>query len=150
VKLALLVLAAGCNHYTPGSFHAVDRWPGTHVALPCLDVAVDAHFKPEIVGPVVTYSLGNRCEHDVTLDLQAAHVFVRDTNGRDETLALFDPRHEIHTLVVPARVQGRERLGYIAPHVDAGFAQVCVDVGAIERGAPAREQWACAAMEVEP
>nr|HEX4316058.1 hypothetical protein [Kofleriaceae bacterium] len=145
--LLLVAAAGGCNEYHAGSFTSIrDRWPGERVALPCFDVAVAAHREPGVDGPVVRYSFGNRCEHDATLDLAAAHVVARDVDGREQALDVVDPGGELHAVAVPARVWGSEQLSY-APARGAAVAQLCVDVGALERAGDAAPRWLCSALE---
>lgn len=149
VKRALLlfVAVAGCNEYRAGSFTEIrDRWPGTHVALPCVDVAVAPRRDPNASQPVVQYSFGNRCEHDATLDLGAAHVVARYLDGHEQPLVAFDPDREIHAVTLPARIDGSETIAY-APARAAMVAQLCVDVGAIDRSGAATVRWVCTAWE---
>jgi hypothetical protein len=112
------------------------------VALPCVDLGVEVWHEADLGEPVVTYSFGNRCEHDVTLDLAAARVVARDAHGREVALAAFDPGGEIRALVMPARVAGRERIEYIGD-LKSDVAQLCVDVGSLDRSEPAGERWVC-------
>ena len=146
-----LALVAGCFHYHPGSFadFRTQRWAGTRVALPCLDLAIDVARDEQVSGPVVTYAFGNRCDHDVTLDVGAVRVVARDDRGRELHLAAVDPRREIHPLALPALFYDTERIEYDGDFAERELVQVCVDVGALERPAPAGERWICRGTPLE-
>jgi hypothetical protein len=145
MRIALLLLAAGCYHYTPGSFADVKPWPGAHVVLPCLDLAVDVRRDEQATGPVVGYSFANRCDHDAIVDLPSARVVARDARGRELRLAAYDPRAELRALAVPARIAGAEHIEYNGDFAERELVQVCVDVGAIDRSGATTERWVCSA-----
>lgn len=148
MRFVLLVTVAGCLHYDAGSFRDFHAWRGTRVALGCLDVALDVARDDQATGPVVQYTFGNRCDHDVVVDIPAVRVVARDALGRELRLAAFDPRHEIRAAALPARLSGSERIEYNGDFAERDLAQVCVDVGALDRSAPA-ERWLCNGSRLE-
>jgi len=150
VRIALLVAVAGCYHYQPGSYADFGPWAGHHVELPCLDMAVHVARSEQTTGPVVGYAFGNRCDHDVTVDLAAARVVARDALGRELQLAAYDPRHEIRALDMPALLTGGEKIEYNGDFAERELVEVCVDVGAIDRSEAMQTRWICSGDRLEP
>jgi hypothetical protein len=147
MRVLPLVALVACYHYDPGSFQGM---VGTHVVLPCLDVAVWVQRDDQVPGPVVNYAFGNRCDHDAMVDLGAARVVARDDKGRELHLAAADPNREIRPLAMPARLAGQERIAYDGDFAERVLDQVCVDVGAIDRSGPVAERWICSDLHGEP
>jgi hypothetical protein len=133
----LVVIVAACSYR--GTLPA---W-GTHVAFPCVDLAVAEAHDARARDPVIAYAFGNRCDHRVTIDFTSLRVVARDVGGREVALAPYDPRHEIRPLPLPGRMQGSERIEYDAPEPIA-IAQLCVDVGRFAPG-DGGERWTCIA-----
>ena len=140
VRCASLAFLAGCV-YHPGSFHGVlHEFPGTPVALGCIDLAVARTHDARATGPVVEYSFGNRCLHAVVVDLAAVRVVERGAPGVEMPLVAYDPRHEIVPLRLDARWRGDERIEYRGG--DGGGA-VCVEVSGLDRSTPQAPTWIC-------
>jgi hypothetical protein len=145
-RLLWLALLGGCT-YTPHSFSGIrDGFPGTQIDLGgCLDLAVAATTDPLATGHVVSYSFGNRCGQRVGVDLASVRAVEVGLDGVRRPLRVFDPKHDIVAMPVESRWYGSERIQYLAElgQTDA-FAQVCVDVGGIDRSVPVRgEHWVC-------
>ena len=140
MRIASVFVLAGCYHYEPGTFDDLRPWPGEHVVLPCLDVAVEVGHVEPLTAPVVQYMFGNRCDHEVVLDFPAVQVRARTEDGRELHLAAYDPRHEIHADALPARLTGREAIAYDGDFAERPLSEVCVEIGALEHAAP---RWIC-------
>jgi hypothetical protein len=135
------VVVAGCA-YHPGSFRDHDGpWPGTALTSGCLDLAVASNDEADVNDPVVAYSVGNRCDHRLEVDLAALRVVGRDASGREGTLVAFDPRAELQPTTLNALWSGRAKISYRGAL--AGITSICVDVGSIDRAAPYAERWVC-------
>src|SRR5207248_1121678 len=132
MRITSVALLAGCYHYEAGSLP---------IRLSCLDTDVQVTRDEQVTGPVLDYRFGNRCDHDVTVDIPAVHVAARDADGHRLQLAAFDPRREIHADQLPALMWGRERIAYDGDFAERDLVEVCVEIGALERGAP--ERWTC-------
>jgi hypothetical protein len=145
----LLVAIAGCTHYEPGSYALWGPWSGTRIALPCLDLAVSVAREQPLTGPVVSYNFGNRCDHDVTVDLSSASVVARDAQGRELHLSAYDPGGQIRPAALPALLTGSERIEYNGDFAERALVQVCVDVGAIDRSGDAQARWICSGDRLE-
>jgi hypothetical protein len=138
------IVAAGCS-YRAGSFaDTAGLFPGPHVALPCLDLAVALVHSPSATGPVVQYSFGNRCRNPITVDLAAARVTARDPAGNQVALHPYDPRQEIRPLPLDGLLSGREQIFYLGPAPMSAIS-ICVDFADIDRSAPATSAPICLA-----
>ncbi len=134
------VAATGCG-YRAGSFaDSTSTFPGTHLALGCIDLAVALSSDPVATGPVIGYAFGNRCRREITLDLASIRAVARDPSGGDRQLTAFDPDHEIKPLSLPPAMTGREAIEYRG--VDK-VSVICVDVSGADRSAPHTERWVC-------
>src|SRR5262249_31046153 len=125
---ALACALAGCA-YKPGSFAYPQAFPGQHATSGCLDIAVERRTDLPI-GPVLGYQFANRCDHPATVDLGAVSVVGRDAAGSELALRPYDPRGELHPVVLDARNMGAESLVYPA---DRAVSQLCVDVATLAR-----------------
>jgi hypothetical protein len=150
VRWLAIVGVLGCFHYEPGSFGGDRAWPGRHIALACLDLAVQVGRDETVTGPVVAYALGNRCDHDVEVDLGSARVVARDAVGRDLQLSAFDPRHEIRALPLPALFTGEAHIEYNGDFAEKLLVQICIDIGGIDRSEPFVPHWECFGDRLEP
>ncbi len=141
--LAWLALAA-CS-YTAGSYQFVRTdFPRHRATTGCLDVGVGAHetFRPS--KPVITYAVGNRCDHDVKVDLRRAEVWGVSPDGVRVQLEPFDPGREMRMLTLGPAWAGRSSIEYPA----AGeFTNVCVVLDAM---LGARHQPMCLATKESP
>ncbi len=123
-----LLVGSGCA-YHPGAYSDYGgRWPGAHVELGCVELAV---ARGE--GSVISYAFGNRCDHRVLLDLASVRVTADGVLQR-----AYDPHGEIEARMLPAHFLGRESIEY-----QPGGAQLCVDVGGVNGSIPRTEQWLC-------
>ena len=144
--VASTMLAAGCSYHA-GSFRdRAGAWPGTTTTVGCIDVAVATADEAGIAGSVVAYAIGNRCAHRVVVDLGAVRAVARDIDGREVTLAAYDPRGELRPLPLNANWSGRARIAYRGD--DATVTSICVDVGGIDRSAVTGDRWICTAKEL--
>lgn len=114
--MPLLVFA--CHAYQPGSI------PGSTVG--CLDVGVELESDPLAEGPVAAYTIGNRCDAAVVVDLGA----VRATAGGRQ-VSHYDPRGEIRPKVLEARSVATENIEYAAHPGD----RLCLDLSRIDSAA---------------
>jgi hypothetical protein len=138
MRLAALVLIAGCA-YKPDSFHSFSHpFIGEHVSAGCLDLAIER--RPDLIGggAVLGYEFGNRCDRPAVVDLARVNVVGRTFDGRELNLAVWDPRHEIHPASLDGRAIGNEALAYKSKEA---FAEVCVDAASIAHATP--ERWVC-------
>lgn len=137
--LIAIPLMGSCG-YAAGSFsHASTPFPGARSTVGCLDVAAALKAKP--TAPVLSYSVGNRCDFATTVDF--ASLRVRSHDGA--LLTAYDPRSELRPLSVEARTVITEQIEYRTPSVSS-VAGVCVDVGSVN-GPSVREQWICVGGE---
>lgn len=131
----------GCG-YKPGSFAYPDAvFAGQRATVGCLDVAVERRADVPIevgAGAVLRFQFANRCDHPQAIDLGAVAVIGRSAAGDDERLAPYDPRAELHPVVLDGRSVGAEALAYPAAHT---MQQVCVDVATLVHQEPPR--WLC-------
>jgi hypothetical protein len=144
--LGALAGFAGCG-YRPGSFAGSEGgFVGERTTVACLDVAIER--RPDLsIGPVLKYQFANRCDHTATVDLGAAGVVGRTVDGADVALRPYDPRAELHPVVLDGRNVGSEALAYPA---DRAMSQLCVDVAALVRdrrdgpdGRDGTPRWLC-------
>lgn len=74
----------------------------------------------------------------MTVDLAAAAVIARASDGAERALAPYDPSRELYAAELEARSVGVEAVAYPA----AGpVPQICVDAATLVHAAPAR--WVC-------
>ncbi|HEX4421789.1 MAG TPA: hypothetical protein VH165_27950 [Kofleriaceae bacterium] len=141
---AVVCLAtAGCA-YEPGSFvWGKDTFPGQRASVGCLDIAIDRRSDLPI-GPVLGYQFANRCDHALAVDLGAVAVVGRNAAGIRVGLAPYDPRHEVHPVLLDASSVGTEALAYPA----AQALELCVDVSSFV--GPGQALWRCFAPVPEP
>ncbi|HEY1550453.1 MAG TPA: hypothetical protein VGG28_21645 [Kofleriaceae bacterium] len=130
MRSAIVVLACASCAYDAGSYRDLNTieepWPGAHVVLACLDVAILRVHDAVAPDPAFAFHFGNRCNHRVEIDLAAVRVV-----AGERVLAPYDPQHELVPHRLPARWTGYESIGY---EPDRGATRVCVDVGKLERG----------------
>ena len=146
----LLVAAAGCQSYQPGSFsHAADPDTTPRATVGCLDVAVDPHHDAAAVGPIARIAIANRCDRAVEVDLGAIRATVRAPGGGRVAHVIYDPRGEIRPVLLDGRSVGVEILEF-RPR-DGGLietAGLCLDVSAINRRGVSRPAVLCVAATV--
>ena len=112
----------------------------------CLDLAVASSEEADVNDPVVAYSLGNRCDHRLEVDLATIRVVGRDASGHENKLVAFDPRGELQPTTLNALWSGRAKISYRGAPV--GLTSICVDVGSVDRDAAYAERWVCVAKEL--
>src|SRR5262249_44714816 len=115
-------------------------FPGKHVELGCVDLAVAQVERPDAPGTVVQYTFGNRCDHRVGVDLATVSARGRTASGVELPLTAFDPRGELRPLDMIARWAGRELSAYRGAEP---VVAICVDVGGVDRTIARRERWVC-------
>lgn len=142
------VAIAGCS-YHPGSFR--DRegpWSGTRVSSGCLDLAVSS---TEVIdgSPVIAYSVGNRCDHKIDIDLGRLHVVARDSHGVATPLVAFDPRGELGPTELNALWSGHAQIAYRGAPVQSTAICVAVDdtYGDAASSRLVDERWVCIAKD---
>jgi hypothetical protein len=136
-SIAVLAAALGACGYQAGSFqHPTADFEGTRVTVGCIDAAVAPYADPHVFGPAAIFTVGNRCDAAVLVDL-AVPATANLLDGRASPLVLRDPRDEVEPVLLEARTIGREHLEYIAPAKPA--REVCFDLAGIDAEAPARE-----------
>jgi hypothetical protein len=106
-------------------------FPGEHVTVGCLDVAVAPYHDAAAEGPVIAYEFGNRCDRPARVDLTAVVVRGRTVSGEEVALAPYDPAGELRAARLEARRIGREVIEYQASEP---LALICADVGALDGG----------------
>jgi len=135
--VALIVVAAACQGYRAGAFRGLGHeFTGERLTVGCLDVAIEAVADPAAEGTAVGFTLGNRCDAAVRVDLRAATATVHYRDGRAGPAVPFDPRRELRPAWLEARSIAREVIEYQAPH-DAGPPfEVCLDLARIDTSEP--------------
>jgi hypothetical protein len=124
-----------------GGFSDGSPFVGKRVATECLDLAVTQTEDRLATGPVVAYQFGNRCYHEIHVDLSSVHAVGRYKDGT-RPLKAYDPRHELRSMQLDGWSTGREEIEYLAD--DAGPpTAICVDVGRIDRSASPTARWLC-------
>jgi len=137
----------GCIMYPGGSFRDAGRpFVGTRYVSSCLDLAVTPTEDNRAPGRIVAYYFGNRCHHDVDVDLASVRVIGRFDDG-DRPLTAYDPKHELRALPIAALWQGDERIAYVAADGRVP-ATICAEVGHIDRAGPNTDHWMCFALAV--
>jgi hypothetical protein len=143
MRILLLLCAASCAAYRPGSFATErGRFAGEHATVGCLDVAVSQRTRVAYAA-VLDITFGNRCSHPATVDLAAMNVVGRSEDGREVAMVAHDPNHEIRPLPLDGRAAGHEAIAYAAERSEV--AQICADLGAI---AHAEAHWVCFARDL--
>jgi hypothetical protein len=133
--------AAACA-YAPGSF--VGRsgsFPGARAIVGCLDVAVTPVSGPTQRGPVVQYTVGNRCDEVAVVDFSAVRVCPASGVDLGPPMAPYDPKRELRPLRMEARTVITEQIEYRPAAPSAGPA-LCVDVARLN-GPSRQDRWLC-------
>ena len=139
--LVLAILAPACA-YAPGSFASyTTSFPGARATVGCLDIAAMLDDGTLQQGPVVRYTVGNRCDRVTLVDLSAVRVRSAAGPSLGPVMVPFDPRRELRALRMEARSVMTEAIEYrhAAPAAGAGL---CIDVGALN-GPSRGEHWLC-------
>jgi len=131
---------AACYHAGP-----LEEPAGVPMSLGCIAGHV-ARRGDESDGAVIRYAFTNRCDRPVIVDLSSARAVGRDAAGCEHELTVYDPRHEIEPLPIDARSSGSEDIEYLGV-AGRELAQICVDVGALDRSAPRAPRWICPDVE---
>ncbi len=151
--MVALAVCAACG-YQPGSFAgqpAAGALAGARATVGCLDVAVAGRWsRAGAIGQAVVIDFGNRCDRAVVVNFTTLRAFGRDAGGREQPLAVYDPRREIRPLSLEARSAGREvlelRRAAPAGATAARVRSACVDVGRLAGDAGATApRWLCVA-----
>ena len=134
-----IVLVAGCYM---GQFREVGGpFTGKRIATECLDLAVTQTDDPRATGPVIAYHFGNRCFHEIHVDLSSIRAIGRYRDGAHPMVA-FDPKRELRSLQLDAVSDGHEEIEYLAADGSTPAA-ICVDVGRVEPSATPTAHWLC-------
>lgn len=139
--VAAVAIAPACA-YVPDSFSSSQTsFPGVRTTVGCLDVAVSLAADPPQEGPVVRYSVGNRCDRTAVVDFSA--IRVRSTSGVafGPELRAYDPDSELRPLRMEANAAITEQIEYRNVALPLGGG-LCVDVGGMNGPAP-NERWVC-------
>jgi hypothetical protein len=115
-----------CYAYQPGAISGQ--------TVGCLDIRVDLETDPQAQGPVAAYTIGNRCDAAVVVDLAA----VRATAG-GRVVRHRDPRGEIGPKVLEARSVAQENIEYTAHAGD----RLCLDLSRVDRASRGPAQQVC-------
>lgn len=137
VRIAVLIVcAAGCQSYQPGSFsHARDARTSARATVGCLDVAVERYWDAAAVGPTARVAVANRCDRAVEVDLGAIRASGRTSGGARVAHAAYDPRAEIRPALLDGRSVAAEVIEYRPVAGDVrGLDGLCLDVSAIAGG----------------
>ena len=140
--IAFAIPFASACAYTPGSFSSYpSSFPGARTSVGCLDIAVSPTRDTIQQGPVIQYTVGNRCDRVTTVDFSAVRVRSAAGVSLGPPMAPFDPARELRPLGMEARTVITELIEYrhVAPAEGHGL---CVDVGGLN-GPSGREQWLC-------
>ncbi len=141
LRSCALALVAGC-FYSPGSFHTTATpFPGKHISVGCLDVALTLTDDRLAPPPVVEYSFGNGCLHSTLVDLTAARVVGRYVDGSVVELSPYDPKHELLPLPIDGMWYGQEEIAYVAGERPPD--EVCIDASRINGAAADSNHWVC-------
>lgn len=137
-----IAIASACA-YVPDSFSSRQTsFPGTRATVGCLDISVSL-AAPSLAsaGPVVQYSIGNRCDRATVVDFSAVRALSATGLSLGPELRAYDPLAELRPLPLEARTVITEQIEYrnIAP--SSGRA-LCIDVGGLN-GPPHRDRWLC-------
>jgi hypothetical protein len=132
-------LALSACAYQPDSFsHVRQPFEGAYVTVNCLDVALKQRKVAQPTRNIIEYHFANRCDEPAVVDLAAARVYGRTSDGAASKLFAFDPFHELRELRIDARAAGQEAIEY--PSGEA-IAYLCVDAAPIAHAGPSR--WLC-------
>jgi hypothetical protein len=135
--VVVALASAGCVSYAPDGFaRGAVRFDGKVRVVGCLEVSIDATAERAAGAAVVGYSIGNRCDRAVEVDLAAARVRGFTGEGRAIGLAAEDPAGELGVRTLEARSAAREVIAYTVP-AGAALSAVCVDVGVVDGHRPA-------------
>ena len=140
VLVLAIPLASACA-YAPGSFSSYpSSFPGARATVGCLDVAA-ALTGGTLQGPVVQYTVGNRCDQVTIVDFSAVRAHSAPGAHLGPPMLPFDPRRELRPLPIEARMVITEQIEYrhAGPAVGRGL---CVDVGGLN-GSTTSERWLC-------
>jgi hypothetical protein len=119
------VLFAACA-YRPGAFeYSGYEFPGRRFTFGCVDAAIALRV-PDDLRPAISYELGNRCDQAAMVDLGAAYVTARASDGPEIELIAFDPLHEIRPAPLDGRMFASEAIQYRSASSQT-LADVCVD-----------------------
>lgn len=135
--IAVLAAALGACGYQAGSFqHPTADFEGSRVTVGCIDAAVTPYTDPHVFGPAASFTVANRCDAAVLVDL-AVPATAALLDGSMTPLVLRDPRDQVHPVLLEARTVGQEHLEYIAPAKPA--REVCFDLAGVDVEAARRE-----------
>jgi hypothetical protein len=135
MRIAWLVLAAGCmTPYRPGDI-ATDRTVAAYRRYGCVDVGLAVTRLPEATGPIVVFDLGDRCDHSATVDLSAVRVVAHDLQGETVPMVAYDPERQIRPMRIGGRDSGEEWIEY-NPVSSIELMSIEVELGNIVPSAP--------------
>lgn len=135
----VLASLSACG-YRAGSFeHAFADFEGRHRTVGCLDVAVAPYEDGATDGPAATFSLGNRCDAPVKVDLQVPAT-VRLADGSATPAAAYDPDGEIEPVLLEGRSVGHEHIEYEpVAETMARPVKLCFDLTHLNADSPSPE-----------
>ncbi len=140
--IAFAIPFASACAYAPGSFSSYpSSFPGSRTTVGCLDVAVSLTGGTIQQGPVIYYTVGNRCDRVTIVDFSAVRARSAAGVSLGVPMMPFDPDRELRPLQMEARTVISELIEYrhIAPTEGHGL---CVDVGRLN-GPSLDERWLC-------
>lgn len=154
----LLVILLPCLDacaYTPGALlrpHAIPS--GTAATSGCFDVAVAwTHYDHDPVqSPVLTFTLGNRCDRATRVSLGSLHSVVGAfADGSTARMGAYDPNNELATYTFDANSLHTLSImfGDIPVSRDEPPTVVCADVHGLDAdsAATSHERWLCVRRE---
>ena len=140
--LAIPLASASACAYAPGSFSSrPSSFPGTRATVGCLDVAASLTGGTVQRGPVIQYTVGNRCDRVTIVDFSAVRARSSAGPTLGPTMMPFDPQRELRPLMMEARSVISEQIEYRHTAPAVGHA-LCVDVAGLN-GSSAGERWLC-------
>jgi len=132
--VVMLVVAAGCRAYQPGSLTVSSV--GELRRVGCLDVSIEPDADAEAVGPVARITFANRCDAAVRVDLAAIRATARLGDGRRVTMRMFDPALVVRPGLLEARSAGSETIEFQVPGDPTAHAlELCLDLAGVDAGA---------------
>lgn len=134
-----LVLFSACGYHAGSFEHPLADFDGPRRTVGCIDVSIAPYADSSTQGPAAAYTLGNRCDAPVLVDLRVA-ARVRYADGSSVKVRARDPGGEIHKVYLEARSVGREYIEYAVPaDAPADPEELCLDVAKLDAAAPRRD-----------
>ncbi len=136
IVVAAIALTLAACAYRGGSFsHSWASFEGKRVTVGCIDAAVAPWQDATARGPVAAFSLGNRCDAAVTVDL-VRPAMLRFADGTWAMVRARDPEVEIRPRRLDARFAGREFVEFERPLHRGEPTELCLDLSHLDVEAP--------------